>query len=400
MHHFLRYVSISHRKGKSRKRIRLTTSGLPYQKTQSRGIEERRDKAEAGITPSFRKGSHPTASPNIPLPKQRPRSSAIVHAVRLTEACKTFGTFTAVDHLSLTVQRGEIFGLLGPNGSGKTTTINMISGLSTPSSGEVRVMGYDIVHQAHQVRRILGVVPQETALYDELSAWSNMDFHADLFGIPRTEKKERITRMLELVQLLSRKDSRVGTFSGGMKRRLALARALLHDPDLLYLDEPTLGVDVQSRRAIWDYILSLRDQGKTVLITTNYLEEAQALCDRLAIIDHGKLIVVDTPAHLKQLYGGSIVEIEIARPSQSVSALCALDGVEQVDVDQSGTQLMIRTEGGQQVVPHIITLLSREGEIKDIAIREPHLDEVFLHLTGTALRDQTTAQLRFGGGDR
>ena len=137
---------------------------------------------------------------------------------------------------------------------------------------------------------MLGAVPQETALYEELSAWDNLDFHADLFGMPRKEKKARIMQMLELVQLQERKRSRVGTFSGGMKRRLALARALLHDPHLLYLDEPTLGVDVQSRRAIWDYILSLRDQGKTVLITTNYLEEAQALCERIAILDHGKLI--------------------------------------------------------------------------------------------------------------
>jgi ABC-2 type transport system ATP-binding protein len=234
------------------------------------------------------------------------RQSAVttVPAIEMKELCKTFGKFQAIDHLSLTVNQGEIFGLLGPNGSGKTTTINMMSGLSVPTSGQVKVMGHDVHHAARQVRQILGSVPQETALYEELTAWVNMDFHADLFGIPRKEKKERITKLLELVQLLDRKHSRVNTFSGGMKRRLALGRALLHDPQLIYLDEPTLGVDVQARRAIWDYILSLRDQGKTILITTNYLEEAQALCGRLAIIDHGKLIVVDTPSHLKQIYGG------------------------------------------------------------------------------------------------
>src|SRR6266516_2006604 len=194
-------------------------------------------------------------------------------AIEVRDLCKSFGNFRAVDHLTLSVKQGEIFGLLGPNGSGKTTTINMISGLSVPTSGEVRVMGYDVRRNARQVRQILGSVPQETALYEELSAWTNMDFHADLFGIPRKEKKERITILLELVQLFDRKDSRVSTFSGGMKRRLALARALLHDPKLIYLDEPTLGVDVQARRVIWDYILSLCDEGKTVLITTNYLEE-------------------------------------------------------------------------------------------------------------------------------
>ncbi|HEY6540332.1 MAG TPA: ATP-binding cassette domain-containing protein, partial [Ktedonobacteraceae bacterium] len=248
-------------------------------------------------------------------------------AIEVKDLSKSFGSFRAVDHLSLDVRQGEIFGLLGPNGSGKTTTINMISGLSVPTSGEVRVMGYDVRHQARQVRQILGSVPQETALYEELSAWTNMDFHADLFGIPRKEKKPRITRLLELVQLLDRKDSRVGTFSGGMKRRLALARAMLHDPQLLYLDEPTLGVDVQARRVIWDYILALRDQGKTVLITTNYLEEAQALCERLAIIDHGKLIAVDTPDHLKQTYGGSVIEVETAQPVTDLAALRALEGV-------------------------------------------------------------------------
>ncbi|GAC1348006.1 MAG: ATP-binding cassette domain-containing protein [Ktedonobacteraceae bacterium] len=306
-------------------------------------------------------------------------------AIEITDLCKTFGKFQAVDHLTLTVRHGEIFGLLGPNGSGKTTTINMISGLSVPTSGEVRVLGYDVRRNARQVRQILGSVPQEMALYEELTAWTNMDFHADLFGIPRKEKKERITKLLELVQLSDRRDSRVGTFSGGMKRRLALARALLHDPQLIYLDEPTLGVDVQARRVIWDYILSLRDQGKTVLITTNYLEEAQALCERIAIIDHGKLVAEDTPDHLKQTYGGSVIEVETAEPSKAGDELRALLGVK--DVTQDGKQLKITTQGVHNIAPQIITILTQEGEIREIAIREPNLDEIFLRLTGTALRD-------------
>ncbi len=308
-----------------------------------------------------------------------------IPAIEIKELCKSFGKFQAVDRLTLTVRQGEIYGLLGPNGSGKTTTINMISGLSVPTSGEVQVMGYDVRRNARQVRQILGSVPQETALYEELSAWTNMDFHADLFGIPRKEKKERITKLLELVQLFDRKDSRVSTFSGGMKRRLALARALLHDPKLIYLDEPTLGVDVQARRVIWDYILSLRDQGKTVLITTNYLEEAQALCERLAIIDHGKLVAEDTPEHLKQTYGGSVIELETVKPSQAIDALRAIEGVK--EVIQEGTHLKITTRGMYNIAPHIITILTQEGEIKDIVIREPNLDEIFLYLTGAALRD-------------
>jgi ABC-2 type transport system ATP-binding protein len=317
-----------------------------------------------------------------------PESSTAAHtppAIEIINLSKHFKNFKAVDSLSLTVQQGEIFGLLGPNGSGKTTTINMISGLSQPSSGEVKVLGYDVHHNPRAVRQILGSVPQETALYEELTAWTNMDFHAELFNIPRKEKKERITRILELVQLLDRKDSRVGTFSGGMKRRLALGRALLHEPQLIYLDEPTLGVDVQARRAIWDYILALRDQGKTVLITTNYLEEAQALCDRLAIIDHGKLIAVDTPSHLKQSYGGSVIELETAQPVQAIADIRALEGVQEVTQDR--THLTIKTQGISNVVPQIINIVAQEGELRDIVVREPNLDEIFLRLTGTALRD-------------
>jgi len=170
-----------------------------------------------------------------------------------------------------------------------------------------------------------------------------------------------------------------------MKRRLALARALLHDPQLIYLDEPTLGVDVQARRVIWDYILSLRDQGKTVLITTNYLEEAQALCERIAIIDHGKLVAEDTPDHLKQTYRGSVIEVETAQPSKAGDEMRALPGVK--DVTQDGKHLKITTQGMHNIAPQIITILTLEGEIREIAIREPNLDEIFLRLTGTALRD-------------
>lgn len=319
------------------------------------------------------------------VPEGQQNVQANVPAIEMIDLCKTFGTFKAVDHLSLLVQQGEIFGLLGPNGSGKTTTINMISGLSKPTSGQVKVLGYDVQHNARQVRQVLGAVPQETALYEELSAWANMDFHADLFGIPVREKKQRIAQMLELVQLADRKNSRVGTFSGGMKRRLALGRALLHEPRLIYLDEPTLGVDVQARRVIWDYILTLRNEGKTVLITTNYLEEAQALCNRIAIIDHGKLIAVDTPAHLKQTYGGSVIELELDHPSTSVDKIRVLNGVKEVKQDRA--HLTITTQGTGNVVPQIVNIISQEGELRDIVVGEPNLDEIFLRLTGTALRD-------------
>jgi ABC-2 type transport system ATP-binding protein len=313
------------------------------------------------------------------------KEDARLPAIELDHLCKHFGTHRAVQDLTLTIERGEIFGLLGPNGSGKTTTINMISGLITPTSGSINILGYDIRRDVRQIRQRLGTVPQETALYDELSAWTNMDFHADLFGVPRKEKNEMITRMLELVQLLDRKDSKVQTFSGGMKRRLAIARALLHEPQLIYLDEPTLGVDVQSRRAIWDYIQNLRRRGKTVLITTNYLEEAQALCDRLAIIDHGKLVAIDTPDHLKQIYGGSVIEVQTASSVQALDDLQRLPGV--TEVSQKDDVVRITTRGINSPLASIVNTLSQECEIKDITIRESNLDEVFLQLTGTALRD-------------
>ena len=204
-------------------------------------------------------------------------------AIALHELTRQFGRgrklFTAVNQLNLEVTRGQVFGLLGPNGSGKTTTINMISGLIPPTSGTVAILGMNVEARRtrRQVRRLLGTVPQETALYNELTAYANMAFHADLYQVPRKEQYDRIARLLDLVSLADRADSRVKTFSGGMKRRLAIARALLHDPEVIILDEPTLGVDVHARAAIWGYVRDLRDRGKTILLTTNQLEEAQEL---------------------------------------------------------------------------------------------------------------------------
>lgn len=229
----------------------------------------------------------------------------------------------------------------------------------------------------------MGGVPQETALYEELSAWNNLAFHARLYGVPRDKRTERITALLHLVQLADRRSSPVGTFSGGMKRRLALARALLHDPDLIYLDEPTVGVDVQSRRALWDYILDLKGKGKTVLITTNYLEEANELCDRLAILEQGRLVALGTPANLKRRYGESVIEMEVAQPLSLslLERLHRLPGVAEVTQEQSVVKV---TLGGESVVTGpVVTLVLQETALRSITQREPTLDEVFLHLTGT-----------------
>lgn len=311
----------------------------------------------------------------------------VIPAIEMSHLRKVFKDFVAVDDLTLTVNRGEIFGLLGPNGSGKTTTINMISGLSQPTSGTVKVLGHDIVHDQTAIHYQLGAMPQETALYEDLSAWHNMAFHAEIYGVPRREKNERITKLLELVQLYDRRNSRVNTFSGGMKRRLAFARALLHRPELIYMDEPTLGIDVQSRRALWDYTLDLKNQGKTVLITTNYLEEANALCDRLAIIDHGKLVALDRPDKLKQRYGGTVIEVETVKPVSTalVERLRNLPGV--TEATQDGVLLKITAGGEQAVTGDVINLITAETTLKTITQREPSLEEVFLSLTGKALRD-------------
>lgn len=315
----------------------------------------------------------------------------VAAALELDSLTKRFGEIMAVDNLSITVNYGEIFGLLGPNGSGKTTTVNMISGLLKPSSGEVKVLGYNIAHNSRAVHAVLGTVPQETALYEELSAWTNMSIHADLYGVPRSDRDRRITDMLKLVELYDRRHNRVSTFSGGMKRRLALARALLHDPKLLYLDEPTLGVDVQSRRAIWDYIINLKkNEGKTVLLTTNYLEEANVLCDRIAIIDHGKLVVLDTPADLKRRYGNTILEIETTLPPSQhlLEKLRLMKGVSNViHSDRILKMVMTGDDTSTTTTGELVTLVTQETSLKTISQREPNLDEIFLSLTGSDLRD-------------
>lgn len=310
-----------------------------------------------------------------------------IAAVELDGATKRFKELVAVNDLSLRVERGEIFGLLGPNGSGKTTTLNMILGLSAPTSGRISVLGHEMPRDLKAVRRRLGTVPQETAIYAELSAEANLRFHADLFDVPRREVDSRIDEMLQLVQLADRRSSAAGTFSGGMKRRLALARALLHKPDLLFLDEPTLGVDVHSRRALWDHVLDLKANGKTLLLTTNYLEEANTLCDRIAIIDRGRLVVVDKPANLRRRFGDTVIEMGLQgkADAQLISKLRALPGV--ADAVQPNGVLRVSLEAGQDVAGHVVSLVAASHGLRTITQREPSLEEVFLSLTGSELRD-------------
>jgi ABC-2 type transport system ATP-binding protein len=324
-------------------------------------------------------------------------SESAATAINLDKVTKRFGDFTAIDNLTLAVKYGEIFGLLGPNGSGKTTTINMISGLLKPTLGTIRILGYDILHETKSIYAVLGTVPQETALYEELTAWTNMSLHADLYGVSRSLRDNKIIDMLNLVGLSDRSNSRVSTFSGGMKRRLALARALLHEPKLLYLDEPTLGVDVQSRRAIWNYILDLKKKGKTVLLTTNYLEEANALCDRVAIVDKGKLVVLDKPINLKKRYGDTIMDIETIHVlSQNLlEKIRLLKGVSKVIQNENRIKVAISGDDSGKgddekevsTTGYLITIITQESNLKAISQRDPNLEEIFLSLTGSGLRD-------------
>ena len=328
--------------------------------------------------------------PTIP-DESPPQPSALTDeappAVVFDAVTKRYDDTTALDGLSMLIERGEILGLLGPNGSGKTTTVNLLCGLVSPSSGTITVLGHDATRDPKSLRPLLGVVPQETALYGELSAQRNLRFHAELYGVPRSERGDRVREMLELVDLWERRTSPVKTFSGGMKRRLAIARAMLHRPAILYLDEPTLGVDVPSRRAVWAYIRELRRQGTTVLLTTNYLEEASELCDRIVIIDHGRSVAAGTPAALRRRIGGSVLEMTLAGTptSELLESVRAANGVVTVDVE--GEKLSVTYTEGDATAAEVLNAVAAECSMRQFVQRHASLDEVFVRLTSADYDD-------------
>jgi ABC-2 type transport system ATP-binding protein len=229
-------------------------------------------------------------------------------AIAIEGLTKNYGDIRAVDDLTLTIHESEVFGLLGPNGSGKTTTINCLTGLLKPTRGKIIIDGFDIQTRQHEARELMGVSPQETAIYPYLSGKENVQLFGQLYSVPRAALRQRVDHVLEKVGLLEDAGRRVGKYSGGMKRRVSIAMALVTDPRIILLDEPTVGMDPQARRAIWDFILELRDQGKTIVLTTHYMEEAEELCDEVAIIDHGKLIALGSPGDLKAKFGARDLE--------------------------------------------------------------------------------------------
>ncbi len=305
------------------------------------------------------------------------------------------GGTKALDGLSFTVDKGEIVGLLGPNGAGKSTTVKLITGILKPSSGTVEVSGKEVSGNLDAIRRIIGFMPQETALYQDLTAQEALEYHADLYGVPHDEVQARVEKMLQIAGLTHRKDDLVKTYSGGMKRRLALVRAILHDSELLILDEMSIGVDVQSRNLIWNQVRQLRNEGRTVLFCTNYMDEAEALADRVLIIDNGKLVAEGTPAELKRKHIGEfLIEVLIEGLSSDRGEDWLHDiiklPVEKVSQPLNGgpRTAWIRSTAGHSDLPLVISRLSEKGiTVKQASMREPSLGDVFLAITGSQLRD-------------
>jgi ABC-2 type transport system ATP-binding protein len=294
---------------------------------------------------------------------------------------KDFGTLTAVASVDFTVHRKEIFGFLGPNGAGKTTTINMLATLLRPTRGRAEVAGHDVAREPTAVRQAIGMVFQDSSLDNRLTADENLQFHAMIYNVPSRLRRERADRVLEIVGLTERRKSVVRTFSGGMRRRLEIARGLMHHPTVLFLDEPTVGLDPQTRIAIWGHVRRLRDEvGITVFMTTHYMDEAEN-CDRIAVIDHGTIQALDTPAVLKRMIGGDkVIVTGDADLPRDIAARY------DVKVIESGGEYHFQVEHGAEFVPRVVVDFG--GRIKSIQVKQPSLDDVFLHLTGRAIREE------------
>jgi ABC-2 type transport system ATP-binding protein len=309
----------------------------------------------------------------------------VIETEKLT---KSFNSLTAVDKLDITVESGEAFGLLGPNGAGKTTTISMLCTILKPTSGTAKVNGFDIVKEATQVRKSIGIVFQDPSVDDRLTGRENLYMHANLYGVPASEQKSRINDILKLVELQDRADGILKTYSGGMRRRLELARGLIHYPKVLFLDEPTLGLDPQTREHIWAYVGELKEKHDiSVVLTTHYMEEADKLCDRIAIMDYGKIIALDTSSRLKDTLAGDVIMVKANDPE----ALAVLV-VEQLKLDQVqrvNGALEITVRNGKSLLPRVMELATQNKIfVESILLREPNLEDVFLHYTGRMIREE------------
>jgi ABC-2 type transport system ATP-binding protein len=303
--------------------------------------------------------------------------------IEIKDLTKKFNELTAVDALNLQIKEGEIFGLLGPNGAGKTTTLLMLTTLIQPTSGTAAINNYDIRTQPHDVRKSIGIVFQDPSSDEILTGYENLKLHGWLYDMPITLREERIKEVLELVDLVIRKNDRVKKYSGGMRRRLELARGLMHHPRVLFLDEPTLGLDPQTRESIWEYIQKLaKEKNITIVMTTHYMDEADKLCDRLAIIDHGKIVVLGSPKELKKELGGDIVRLRSTK--LDINKLKKLSYVKKTSTCKDEICLTIENAN-----IHLQELLNFVGKVDSVEIHSPTLDDVFLHYTGRQIREST-----------
>jgi ABC-2 type transport system ATP-binding protein len=331
-----------------------------------------------------------TAPPSAPSPDLA-AATAAADAIRTVDLTKTYpGTdFKAVDGLNLAVHRGEIFGLLGPNGAGKTTTAGMLTTRVIPSSGEAYVGGVDVIHHPTVAKQLLGVVSQQNTLDRQLSVWENLYFHGRLFGMPGRECKDTADELLEKFKLTKWGKASVYALSGGMAQRLMVARSIFHRPAVLFMDEPTAGLDPQSRLSLWDILNELNAEGQTILLTTHYMEEADQLCNRVAIMDHGRILALDTPAGLKQSIGAdTIVKV------RATGELDRFEGVIQRDLEgvtrtrQIDGAVEAHVQGASQLLPKLMSIADHSGfQIVDLSVTEPSLETVFINLTGKDLRD-------------
>ena len=306
--------------------------------------------------------------------------------IETSQLTKSFNGLTAVDKLDITVESGEIFGLLGPNGAGKTTTISMLCTILKPTSGTAKVNGFDIVKEATQVRKSIGIVFQDPSVDDRLTGRENLYMHANLYGVPAGEQRSRIDEVLKLVELDERADDILRTYSGGMRRRLELARGLIHYPKVLFLDEPTLGLDPQTREHIWAYVRELKKTHDiTVVLTTHYMDEADRLSDRIAIMDYGKIIALDTSAKLKETLEGDVVTIKANNLEALSSLITSKMGLTKVRVKDGALEVTVRQ--GKSLLPRIVeTATANNIFVESISLREPNLEDVFLHYTGRMIR--------------
>ncbi len=315
-----------------------------------------------------------------------------MQAITTTNLTKKFESLTAVDQVCFEVQQGEVFGLLGPNGAGKTTIIKMLSTLSPPTDGDAAVWGHSIATARDDVRRSIGMVFQEPAVDDNLTGRENLDFHARMYGMKKELRRARISEVLALVGLEDKAGTLLKKYSGGMKRRLEIARGLMHYPRVLFLDEPTLGLDPQTRHHIWKYIKMLNVREKvTIILTTHYMEEADSLCSRIGIIDHGKILVIDTPEALKNAMGNDLLTIKASDPEGLMAGLRAQDWVK--DIQPYDGSLLVSAQQAEEKIPAAVHIAQGLGiAITAVSMRKPTLEDVFLHYTGKTIRDEDASE--------